>query len=83
MSRYAALATCLLSALPIPAVAQDDQAAQETIRTTPVQIIVTARRRAEDVETVPIAVSVVGRDLLDTSYTVNTQALSLLVPALN
>ncbi len=83
MSRYAVLATCLLSALPIPAVAQDDQAAQETIRTTPVQIIVTARRRAEDVETVPIAVSVVGRDLLDTSYTVNTQALSLLVPALN
>jgi iron complex outermembrane receptor protein len=83
MSRYAALATCLLSALPIPAVAQDDQGAQETIKNQQVQITVTARRRVEDVEKVPIAVSVVGRDLLDTSYTVNTQALSLLVPALN
>lgn len=83
MSRYAALATCLLSALPIPAVAQDDQGAQETIKNQQVQITVTARRRVEDVEKVPIAVSVVGRDLLDASYTVNTQALSLLVPALN
>jgi iron complex outermembrane recepter protein len=46
-------------------------------------ITVTARRRPEDVEAVPLAVSVIGRDLLDRSYTVNTQQLSLLVPALN
>jgi len=83
MYRYVALAACLFLALPMPAVAQNDQGAQEANNNPQVQIIVTARRRVEDVEKVPIAVSVVGRDLLDTSYTVNTQALSLLVPALN
>lgn len=83
MYRYVALAACLFLALPMPAVAQNDQGAQEANNNPQVQIIVTARRRAEDVEKVPIAVSVVGNDLLDTSYTVNTQALSLLVPALN
>jgi iron complex outermembrane receptor protein len=46
-------------------------------------IIVTARRRAESLESVPVAASVVDRDLLDRSYTVNTQQLSLLVPSLN
>ncbi|WP_068076042.1 TonB-dependent receptor [Novosphingobium lentum] len=46
-------------------------------------VIVTARRRAEDAQTVPAALSVVGGALLDRSYTVNTQQLSQLVPALN
>lgn len=46
-------------------------------------ITVTARRRAEDAQTVPSSLSVVGGDLLDRSYTVNTQQLSQLVPALN
>jgi iron complex outermembrane receptor protein len=32
---------------------------------------------------VPVAVSVIGHDLLERSYTVNTQQLSLLIPALN
>ena len=45
-------------------------------------MIVTARRREEDLQTVPAAVSVVGGDLLDSSYTVNTQPLSQLVPSL-
>uniref|UniRef100_UPI0030D74DB3 hypothetical protein n=1 Tax=Pseudomonas sp. EL_65y_Pfl1_R83 TaxID=3088697 RepID=UPI0030D74DB3 len=35
-------------------------------------IVVTARQRAEDLEKVPLAVSVVGGALLDRSYTVNT-----------
>lgn len=47
------------------------------------QIIVTARRRAEDAQSVPVALSVVGGDLLDKSYTVNTSQLSQLVPSLN
>jgi iron complex outermembrane recepter protein len=47
------------------------------------EITVTARRRDEDVERIPVSLSVVGRDLLDRSYTVNTQQLSLLVPTLN
>ena len=46
-------------------------------------ITVTARRRVESLESVPVALSVIDRNLLDRSYTVNTQQLSLLVPALN
>ena len=46
-------------------------------------IVVTARQRAENVQTVPIAVSVVSGEQLDRAYTVNTQQLSLLVPSLN
>ncbi|WP_267397108.1 MULTISPECIES: TonB-dependent receptor [unclassified Sphingomonas] len=47
------------------------------------EILVTARRRSEDAQAVPSGLSVVGGDLLDRSYTVNTQQLSQLVPALN
>jgi iron complex outermembrane recepter protein len=46
-------------------------------------VIVTARRRAEDAQRVPAALSVVGGDLLDQSYTVNTQGLTTLIPTLN
>ncbi|MFC0205695.1 TonB-dependent receptor [Novosphingobium soli] len=46
-------------------------------------ITVTARRRDEDVQSVPAAISVVAKDLLDRSYTVNTGLLSQLVPSLN
>ncbi|MGC3982980.1 MAG: TonB-dependent receptor [Steroidobacteraceae bacterium] len=45
-------------------------------------IIVTARRREEDLQSVPAAVSVVDGELLDRSNTVNTQQLSQLVPSL-
>lgn len=45
-------------------------------------VVVTARRREEDLQKVPAAISVVGGDLLDKSYTVNTQGLSQLVPSL-
>jgi len=47
------------------------------------EILVTARRRVEDVQVVPAALSVVDGDLIERSYTVNTAQLSLLVPALN
>ncbi|MDP1027393.1 TonB-dependent receptor [Sphingomonas sp. KR1UV-12] len=46
-------------------------------------VIVTARRRPEDALRVPAALSVVGGDLLDQSYTVNTQGLTALIPSLN
>ena len=46
-------------------------------------VTVTARRRAEDAQHIPGALSVVSGALLDRSYTVNTQLLSLLVPTLN
>ncbi|HEX7873771.1 MAG TPA: TonB-dependent receptor [Sphingobium sp.] len=47
------------------------------------QIIVTARRREEDVQRVPAAISVVGADTLTKTYTVNTSQISQLVPTLN
>src|SRR5262245_54342773 len=45
-------------------------------------VIVTARRREENLQTIPAAVSVIDSELLDKSYTVNPQQLSLLVPSL-
>lgn len=46
------------------------------------EIVVTARQRSENAQTVPLAVSVVSEALIDRSYTVNTQQLALLVPSL-
>ncbi len=46
-------------------------------------VTVTARLRAEDAQKVPGSLSVVGGQLLDRSYTVNTQQLTTLVPSLN
>ncbi|PZU08577.1 TonB-dependent receptor [Sphingomonas sp.] len=47
------------------------------------EVVVTARRRTEDAQHVPAALSVVGSELIERSYTVNTQGLSLLAPSLN
>ena len=46
------------------------------------EVLVTARRREENIQDVPAAVSAIGGAQLDASYTVNPQELSLLVPAL-
>ena len=46
-------------------------------------VIVTARRRAEDAQSIPGSLSVVGGALLDRSYTVNTQQVTQLVPSLS
>ncbi|MEJ0039698.1 MAG: Plug domain-containing protein [Gammaproteobacteria bacterium] len=42
----------------------------------------TARRREENLQAVPAALSAISGDHLDSSYTVNTNALSQLVPSL-
>ncbi len=47
------------------------------------EIVVTARFRTENAEKIAGSISVVGPQLLERSYTVNTQELSLLVPSLN
>jgi iron complex outermembrane receptor protein len=47
------------------------------------EIFVTARRRSENAQTVPAAMSVIRGDELDVSDTVNTSQLSPLVPSLN
>jgi iron complex outermembrane recepter protein len=46
------------------------------------QVTVTARRREENIQDVPAAISAISGDHLDSSYTVNTNALSQLVPSL-
>lgn len=46
-------------------------------------VTVTARRRVENAQRVPASLSVVGGDLVDRSYTVNTQGLTTLIPSLN
>jgi len=46
-------------------------------------ILVTARRRAEDAQLVPAALSVVDTGTLTQTYTVNTSQLAQLVPTLN
>ncbi len=65
------------------AIPRNVQAGTELVDAQPARpIIVTARRRAEDAETIPGSLSVVDRALLDRSYTVNTQQLSQLIPSL-
>ncbi|WP_342659099.1 TonB-dependent receptor (plasmid) [Sphingomonas sp. NY01] len=68
--------------VPVPATEQANAQASETDEGLP-DVIVTARRRAEDAQRVPAALSVVGGALLDQSYTVNTQGLTTLIPTLN
>jgi iron complex outermembrane recepter protein len=71
-------------ALAIPAAAHADEAVDGAeVSATRDTIIVTARRRDEDIQTVPASLSVVGADTLESTYTVNTSQLSQLVPTLN
>src|SRR5690242_8174737 len=78
-------AVCLAA---LPAYAQEGTgpnptpAPEPAVRERVDTIVVTARRREEDLQTVPAAISVVGGDLLDQPYTINPQGLSQLVPSL-
>ncbi|VWX54319.1 TonB-dependent receptor [Novosphingobium sp. 9U] len=82
--RAALFAAPLLAVLHQPAAAQESGGRRASIaKQDSNAIIVTARRREENLQQVPIAVSVVGGELLDRSYTVNTQGLTNLVPTLN
>ena len=56
--------------------------ADEDTRALP-DVVVTARRRSENAQNVPAALSVLSGDLIDQSYTVNTQGLTTLIPSLN
>src|SRR5688572_3081902 len=46
------------------------------------EVMVTARRREENLQAIPAAISAISGAQLDSSYTVNTQSLSQLVPSL-
>jgi iron complex outermembrane receptor protein len=47
------------------------------------KMIVTARLRQEDAQTVPVSLSVVNGDTIEATFTNNTQQIAQLVPALN
>jgi len=65
------------------AATQGDASTQDDGSAAVPEVIVTARRRTENAQSVPGSLSVVGGDLLDQSYTVNTQGLTTLIPSLN
>ena len=46
-------------------------------------VLVTARYRREDAQTVPISMSIIGGDALDASHTISLSQLTELVPTLN
>ena len=64
-----------------PGVAAEADAASTAIAVEPV--IVTARQRPEDAQSVPEAISVVGTQTLAVTATYNTSLISQLVPSLN
>ena len=85
MRRFAVLTSVVplvLTALPTVVRAEDapNSAEASSARNT---IIVTARLRSEDAQTVPASLSIVSADTLERTYTVNTNQLSQLVPTLN
>jgi iron complex outermembrane recepter protein len=83
MHRSTALAACFSLTLPLPAFAQSVPSDDGEASASQGQIIVTARRRAEDVQDVPASMTVVGGDLLTQTHTVNLSQVTQLVPALN
>ncbi|HKX80517.1 MAG TPA: TonB-dependent receptor [Novosphingobium sp.] len=74
-------ASVLAGLMPVAACA--DEAERPVASRVPAPILVTARRREEDAQEVPAALSVVSGGELDRAYVVNTQGLTTLVPALN
>ena len=79
-ARHRALAVGLLAAssLAFPALAQD--AAAPDMATAPGDIVVTAQRRAESVQTIPIAITALGSDLLEARQIDNTTDLGKSIP---
>ena len=76
-----AMALAAMLATPVAAQTRDTVVADDD-GTVP-EVLVTARLRTEDAQTIPTSLSVVDGALLDRSYTVNTQGLTTLIPSLN
>jgi iron complex outermembrane receptor protein len=74
IARAVAVATCA-AVFPLASLAQDEGRLDE--------IVVTAQKREQRLQDVPIAVSVVSGDLAEASGNFNIEALRTLVPSLN
>jgi iron complex outermembrane receptor protein len=94
MTKQLLLAGAALSALiATPALAQDTagaataaedtQTSDGTQALTPGDIVVTAQRRSERLQDVPIAISVISGDAISAKGAVNIEGAQYLVPALN
>ncbi len=81
MHFHSRLAFAVACSIVLPLAAQQSAAPTEQKRGLE-EIIVTARYRAENLQTIPVAASVVDGELLDGSHTVNTQQLTQFVPSL-
>lgn len=73
----------MVALLAVPAAGQQAIAPDTPPPSASPTVTVTARLRAEDAQRIPGALSVVDGALIDRTYTVNTQQLTTLVPALN
>ncbi|NKJ45021.1 MULTISPECIES: TonB-dependent receptor [unclassified Novosphingobium] len=86
MKTYLLLSTCVLaSALAVPAHAQTAVSARPDINARPAtveEIVVTAQRRAENLQNVPISVTAVSAMRLSSAGITNAQALATVTPAL-
>jgi iron complex outermembrane receptor protein len=80
----ATAASACLIALPLAAQQATSSRASESANSEGLlaEVKVTARRREENLQQVPAAISAIGGDHLDSSYTVNPQGLAQLVPSL-
>ncbi len=80
--KFASLAGSLMacSALTAPAYAQDAQTDEPEIRDEKV-IIVTATRRAQDVQDIPLAVTAISPQQLEAQRVVNIQQIAALAPS--
>ena len=80
MRIYSACASATACFVAFPLLAQDStgSGARQGLE----EIVVTARYREENLQTIPVAMSVVDGELLDRSHTVNTQQVTQFVPSL-
>jgi iron complex outermembrane receptor protein len=78
LSFVLAAATACPVAFPLAA----QNSTQSSALERPDEIVVTARQRQENLQTIPVAVSVVDNELLESSYTVNPQQLTQHIPTL-
>lgn len=81
--KFAKLACGLMActALSTPALAQDQESEPEVTRNADNVIIVTATRRAQDVQDIPLAVTAISPQQLEAQRVVNIQQVAALAPS--
>jgi iron complex outermembrane recepter protein len=80
MTKSVLMVSAALALLPLPALAQDAASEEESVGVA--DIVVTAQRRAENVQDVPIAISAFSSDQLAAQGITNTLQLGQYVPNL-